>query len=133
MKIMIAAFVLALGAPVLAQPAPVSVPTPSIGAAVAVAPSSTAAVPDGSGDPNAITCRRPQVLPGQRLMGPEVCKTNAVWARYRKDGMDVAADGIHDEPSEKWRSTNPQACHPATMGSSNTTGAMQTNITMICE
>jgi hypothetical protein len=91
-----------------------------------------AGTPDGSGDPNAITCRAPQPLPDSRLMGPEVCKTNAVWARYRKDGMDVAADGTHDVQSEKWRSTNPQACHAATMGSSSTAGAINTNFSMIC-
>jgi hypothetical protein len=92
-----------------------------------------AQTPDGSGDPNAISCRPPQALPGSRLRGPEVCKTNAVWARYRKDGMDVAADGIHDVPSEKWRSINPQACHPVTMGGSGTTNATQTNFSMLCE
>jgi hypothetical protein len=62
-----------------------------------------------------------------------VCKTNAVWAQYRKDGMEVAADGIYDVPSEKWRTVNPQPCHPATMGSSSTAGAIYTNFSMICE
>src|SRR5471030_2187382 len=92
-----------------------------------------AATPDGTGDPSAITCRPPQALPGSRLMGPEVCKTNAVWARYRKDGMDVATDGVHDVQSEKWRSVNPQSCHPATMGGGGTSGAMTTNFSMVCE
>lgn len=55
-----------------------------------------AAFPTGDGDPDAITCRPPQPLPDSRLRGPEVCKKNAVWARYRRDGMDVASDGIHD-------------------------------------
>ncbi len=100
----------------------------------AVAPAKAyAATPDGTGDPNVITCRPPQTLPGSRLMGPEVCKTNAVWAQYRKDGMDVAADGVHDVPSEKWRTTNPQACHPATAGGSGTMAMMQANISMMCE
>jgi hypothetical protein len=92
-----------------------------------------AATPDGTGEPNAISCRPPQIIPGSRLLGPEVCKTNAVWAQYRKDGMEVAADGIHDVPSEKWRTVNPQPCHPATMGSSSTSGAVYTNFSMICE
>jgi hypothetical protein len=51
--------------------------------------------PTGEGDPSAITCRPPQPLPNSRLSGPEVCKTNSDWARYRRDGMDVAPDGIH--------------------------------------
>jgi hypothetical protein len=92
-----------------------------------------AATPDGTGEPNAISCRPPQIIPGSRLLGPEVCKTNAVWAQYRKDGMEVAADGIHDVPSEKMRSINPQACHPATMGGSGTSAMNQANFSMVCE
>jgi len=104
------------------------------GAAVAISPGKIYAnSPDGSGDPFAITCRPPQTLPGQRLKGPEVCKTNAVWAQYRKDGMDVAADGIHDVPSERWRTVTPQACRPATAGGSGTAAMIQANISQICE
>ena len=88
--------------------------------------------PTGEGAPYAITCRPPQYLPGSRLMGPEVCKTNVLWAQYRKDGMDVAADGIHDVPSEKLRTLNPPACHPATMGGANASTS-QFNISMICD
>jgi hypothetical protein len=57
--------------------------------------------PTGEGDPDAITCRPPQHIAGERLPGPEVCKTNAVWARYRRDGMDVAPDGVHDVAAHK--------------------------------
>ena len=89
--------------------------------------------PDGKGDALAITCRPPQKLPGQRLLGPEVCKTNEVWARYAKDGMEVSADGIHDVPAEKFRSLNPRACHPATMGGGGTGGAFSTNFSQICD
>ncbi len=49
-------------------------------AQVAAAMPGKAVSPDGNGDANAITCRPPQILPGSRLLGPEVCKTNAVWA-----------------------------------------------------
>ena len=98
-----------------------------------LSPSLAWADPDGSGDPNTITCRAPQLLPRSRLVGPEVCKTNATWARYRKDGMVVSADGRYDVPSEKWRTINPPTCHPATMGSSNTSNAMSTNLSSICE
>jgi hypothetical protein len=54
------------------------------------------AFPTGGGDPDKFTCRPPQRLPDSRLLGPEVCKRNGEWARYRRDGMDVAADGVHD-------------------------------------
>lgn len=55
-----------------------------------------AAFPTGEGDPDAVTCRPPQPIPDSRLPGPEVCKKNSVWAQYRRDGMDVAPDGVHD-------------------------------------
>ena len=89
--------------------------------------------PSGEGNPYAYTCRPPQLLPRSRLLGPEVCKTNAVWAQYRRDGMDVAADGTRDVQSERWRSVNPPACRPATMGGGGTLGAAQTNFSVICE
>lgn len=92
-----------------------------------------AQTPSGEGDPDAVSCRPPQILPGTRRRGPEVCKTNRVWAQYRKDGMDVAADGIHDVASERWRSTNPAACRAATAGGSSTSNANQTNFSMICD
>ena len=89
--------------------------------------------PTGEGDPDTMVCRAPQQVPGSRLSGPQVCKTNAVWARYRKDGMDVAPDGVHDVPSEKYRSAHPMACRPATAGGSSASNAMQTNLGMVCE
>jgi hypothetical protein len=126
MKLVIAAVALALSAPAFAQPA-------SSVADAAPQAKDYAGAPTGEGDPNTITCRPPQTLPDSRLKGPEVCRTNAVWAQYRKDGMDVAADGIHDVPSEKMRSINPQACHPATMGGSGTSAMNQANFSMVCE
>lgn len=124
-KLVAAAFVL-LAVPALAEPmaAPADAQAPT---------KSYARDPSGEGDPNAITCRPPQTLPGERLKGPEVCRTNAQWAQYRKDGMDVAADGIHFQPSEKMRSINPQACHPATMGGGGTSAMAQANFSMVCE
>lgn len=79
--------------------------------------------PDGKGDPAAITCRRPQALQGQRLLGPEVCRPNADWAQFAKQGMTVAPDGVNLVPSEKARSLNPAACGPAG-GSAPTSNAM---------
>lgn len=99
------------------------------GAALADTPST----PSGDGDPAEVVCRAPQTAPGSRLPGPRVCKTNAVWAQYRKDGMDVAPDGIHDVPSEKYRSSHPMSCRPATAGGGNTSSMNQVNLGMICE
>ena len=79
--------------------------------------------PDGKGDPTAITCRHPQALPGKRLLGPEVCRNNADWAQFAKEGMVVSPDGTTLLPSEKQRSLNPAACGP-TAGSAPTTNAM---------
>jgi hypothetical protein len=49
--------------------------------------------PDGTGDPDATTCRPPQPLPGSRMMGPQVCKTNSQWALLRKNSQDISPDG----------------------------------------
>jgi hypothetical protein len=49
--------------------------------------------PDGTGDPDATTCRPPQPLPASRMLGPQVCKTNSQWALLRKNGQDISADG----------------------------------------
>ena len=55
--------------------------------------------PTGQGNPDDITCRAPQLIPGSRnRRGPKVCKSNAVWAQYREDGMTVSEDGTHDMP-----------------------------------
>lgn len=78
--------------------------------------------PDGKGDPAAVTCRRPQALQGKRLLGPEICRPNADWAQFAKQGMTVAPDGVTLVPSEKSRSLNPAACGP-TAGSAPTSSA----------
>jgi len=136
MRRLTAFVILVFSTSALAQPTPASSLAPGDTTAHVAPPApviSYSNAPNGEGDPNAITCRAPQLLPQSRLRGPEVCKTNAVWARYRKDGMEVAADGIHDVPSEKWRTINPQPCHPATMGGSGTSAMNQANFSMICE
>jgi hypothetical protein len=88
--------------------------------------------PTGEGEPLAITCRAPQKLPDSRLFGPKVCKTNAEWAQYRKDGMDVSADGVRDVPSEKWRSLNTTGCRENPPGSSSTTNFAYTTLSPLC-
>lgn len=56
--------------------------------------------PSGEGNPEDMVCRRPMPIPGKRLLGPKVCKTNAVWAQYREDGMTVSEDGTRDIPAK---------------------------------
>ena len=93
----------------------------------------TQAQPSGEGNPKEITCRAPQVAPGSRLPGPQICKTNEVWAQYARDGVELSADGSRVQPTEKARSLNPQACHTAPGGTSgSTTMAMQTNFSSVC-
>jgi hypothetical protein len=89
--------------------------------------------PTGKGNPNTIACRAPQKLAGSRMFGPEICKTNAVWAQYTKDGMDVAADGLRDVPSEKQRSLNPRACRSISSAGGGASNGMITNFSMLCD
>jgi hypothetical protein len=49
--------------------------------------------PDGKGDADAVTCRVPQQLPGSRLVGPKVCKTNRVWATLKAEKVVISPDG----------------------------------------
>jgi beta-lactamase regulating signal transducer with metallopeptidase domain len=80
-------------------PAPQVAPPPQV-VAQAVAPPTPAkeAVraldPRGNGDPDAVTCRVPQQLPGSRLPGPEVCETNRFWAALYAEGGSLGPDGL---------------------------------------
>jgi len=79
-------------------PPPASSPKTDSGAEAAPARESTreallALYPSGAGEPDAITCRVPQLLPGSRLPGPEVCKVNRLWAQLRAEGKDISPDG----------------------------------------
>jgi beta-lactamase regulating signal transducer with metallopeptidase domain len=81
-------------APLAATPQPQAVVAP-------VAPPLTPAKevvramdPRGGGDPEAMTCRTPQLLPGSRLPGPEVCETNRFWASLYAEGRRLAPDGL---------------------------------------
>lgn len=57
----------------------------------------------GANDPNAIYCRPPQQLPGQRLYGPKVCKPQHEWDDLHRQGLDLGADGESVVASEKFR------------------------------
>jgi hypothetical protein len=95
-----------LGESTAAQPAEPPVPVASppaapVQAAVSTAPLAQPAAkqvllaldPMGEGDPDAVTCRVPQRLPGSRLPGPQVCRTNRVWASLRAQREDISPDG----------------------------------------
>lgn len=84
-----------------AIPAPVAVAPVQPEQIVAAAPpapvlqeAATALDPKGGGDPDAVTCRARQALPGSRLPGPQVCKTNRVWAQLQADGQEIGPDGV---------------------------------------
>lgn len=49
--------------------------------------------PRGEGDPNQVSCRVGQPLPGSRLRGPEICKTNRVWAQMAANKEVLSPDG----------------------------------------
>jgi hypothetical protein len=53
--------------------------------------------------PDAVYCRPPQQLPGQRLYWPKVCKPQREWDDIHRQGLDIAADGQGTVVSEKYR------------------------------
>jgi len=71
--------------------------------------------PTGKGDPDAIACRKAQMLPGQHFMGPEICKRNREWAKLFKLGQNVSSDGKTILESEKQRTFAPDHCYQHTV------------------
>ncbi len=63
--------------------------------------------PTGAGAPEAITCRTRQPLADSRLLGPEICKRNRVWAELYKAGQTISADGQKIVNSEKGMTLGP--------------------------
>jgi len=84
-----------------APPPPAAAPATTSVATIASAPDEAPEIkqavlalnPTGGGDPDAITCRVPQLLPGSRLAGPQVCRTNRIWAALRAERKDIGPDG----------------------------------------
>ncbi len=73
---------------------PVVAPVPAVPARASAPKEAMLALdPRGDGEPDAVTCRVPQALPGSRLPGPQVCKTNRFWAQLRAAGQDISPDG----------------------------------------
>ncbi|HEY2010434.1 MAG TPA: M56 family metallopeptidase [Rhizomicrobium sp.] len=60
---------------------------------VAVKDVLVALYPQGNGDPDRVTCRVPEALPGSRLPGPRICQTNREWASLRARHEDITPDG----------------------------------------
>ena len=79
--------------------------------------------PDGSGDPDATTCRPPQSIPNSRFSGPRVCKLNSQWALLRKNGEDISADGRDIIPDAKAGGMAPMNC-TMVAGSATSAGRM---------
>jgi hypothetical protein len=75
--------------------------------------------PDGTGDPDATTCRTAQPLPNSRFSGPRVCKLNSQWALLRKNGQDISADGRDIIPDPKGSNVGPMNCTIAGGGATN--------------
>ena len=88
-----------LGFPVLPVILPAGAQQPAISAR-----------PDGTGDPDATTCRPSQPLPNSRFTGPRVCKLNSQWALLRKNGQDISADGRDIIPDAKGTNVGPMNC-----------------------
>lgn len=77
-------------------------------ASPALAQTDVSGQPSGEGDPQEIVCRRPMQIPNSRMLGPKVCKKNAVWAQYREDHMMVSEDGTHDIPAKSGKNCRSQ-------------------------
>jgi hypothetical protein len=73
-------------------------------------PPRSADTPTGVGDPDAISCRAPQISADSRLPGPEVCKRNREWAVLFQRGENLAPDGRTVVAGEKERTFDPQTC-----------------------
>ncbi len=91
-------------APATSAPAPVSPPataSPAVAVVASLTPPPATPVkavlvalyPQGNGDPDGVTCRLPEALPGSRLPGPRVCRTNRQWASLRARHEDITPDG----------------------------------------
>ena len=80
--------------------------------------------PDGTGDPDATTCRPSQPLPASRMRRPEVCKLNSEWAVLRKNGQDISADGTQIVPDPKGSNIAPMNCSATSGGASSGGGGM---------
>jgi beta-lactamase regulating signal transducer with metallopeptidase domain len=117
--------------PVIASPvaAPQAVPQPAPAQQVAVQTAAApltpakevarALDPRGDGDPDAVTCRVPQQLPGSRLPGPEVCETNRFWAALYAGKRTLSPDGRTLIATTERFGEEAQFCRAALLGASS--------------
>jgi len=80
-------------APAPATPVPPTMPAVEVASPPAAKQALLALDPTGKGDPDDVTCRVPQPLPGSRFAGPQICRTNRVWAALRANRQDIGPDG----------------------------------------
>ena len=122
-----------MGPPMPAPPAPQAVPMAAaqavpapiaikIEAVPAPQPADLALDPRGEGDPNAVTCRVPQALPGTHLPGPTICKANLLWAQLHAANAVISPDGREVEVptnGERLHSLTAVNCHIGGVGASS--------------
>lgn len=85
--------------------------------------------PRGNGDPDAVTCRVPQLLPGSRLPGPEVCETNRLWAALYAEGRSLGPDGLTLTATRRFGEEG-KFCSAALLGASS--GLWINNTVLAC-
>ena len=85
--------------------------------------------PRGNGDPDAVTCRVPQQLPGSRLPGPEVCETNRFWAALYAEGGSLGPDGLTLTATRRFGEEG-KFCSAALLGASS--GLWINNTVLAC-
>jgi hypothetical protein len=93
------ALLIVLTLPAIAQGQIGSEPTSKVVAPALTLPGQTQAA-------DAIYCRPPQQLPGQRLYGPRACKPQRQWDDLHRQGMDIGPDGESVVASEKYRTVH---------------------------
>jgi len=106
----------------VAQPPRMEIPSPPMAAPAQIVSVIRVALPALPAESDEMLCRRPETLPGKRLAGPSICKSEREWAQLKAQGLDVAPDGsIYERFAyEKSRSLAARAC--ATTGPGATTG-----------
>ena len=116
------------------SPAPQVAAPPQVVAQIVAPPTPAKEVvraldPRGDGDPDAVTCRVPQQLPGSRLPGPEVCETNRFWAALYAEGGSLGPDGLTLTATRRFGEEG-KFCSAALLGASS--GLWINNTVLAC-
>jgi beta-lactamase regulating signal transducer with metallopeptidase domain len=119
----------AAAAPVAAAPAPIAEPlAPAAPVVESQPPSQTVIVTEVRPAlpllEEETVCRKPQPLPGSRLLGPSVCLKASEWAELAAQGKDVSPNGrvyvVSASAFERKNSLNPPSCVPQGTGGATT-------------